>query len=473
MADPLDRLLAGKRALVTGGSRGLGRTFCRVFAEHGARVAFTYSKDEQGARLTLDAAGSSEGAVVSAHRASVLDTEATAQVVRELESAWGGIDVLVNNAGITQGRPAGDDPAPRRGHPQHRVARGRADDRGAGPLLREQGRAARNDAGDGQGGGALPDPRAMPGPRPARGRRREELARLPPRRLPEALRAGSRRNVRRGGAVRGLSGQRRQQLHERRDDRDGRGRVTARRASCLVFGGSGALGQVVCRTLAASGARVALTYRGGEAVARELAASLPNALALRAEMRSVADVESAVDRAAGAMGGVDAFVQCAGVGITVEGGGETVHHKMTQVDERAFDEMLAVNLKSTFFACRRVAEVMRAGGGGNIVLVGSIDGVKPVPAPVHYAASKAALGGMTQAMAKELGEHGIRVNVVAPGILEGGLSSVLPDGLRREYVKHCGFKRLGRFAEIASVIAWLALRNTYVTGRTILLDGAL
>ncbi len=244
----------------------------------------------------------------------------------------------------------------------------------------------------------------------------------------------------------------------------------------LVFGGSGALGSEVVRTLAGGGDRVAFTYHRNEDRAVRLASALPagQAVPMPLDATSVEDVERAVDRAAGTLGGLDAFVQCVGLGVTVECKGPTSHHRLPQVDERAFDLMMDVNVKSTFFAVRRVVEVLRRGGaGGNIVLVGSVDGVKPVPAPVHYAASKGALAGMTQALAKELGELSIKVNLVAPGILEDGLSRVLPDELRREYVKHCGLKRFAKLAEVANVIAWLARENTYVTGRTILVDGAL
>jgi 3-oxoacyl-[acyl-carrier protein] reductase len=135
--------------------------------------------------------------------------------------------------------------------------------------------------------------------------------------------------------------------------------------------------------------------------------------------------------------------------------------------------MIDVNARSAFFAVRRLSRLMRGNGGGNIVLLGSIDGVKPAPSPVHYAASKAAVSGMVKAMAKELGPYNIRVNTVAPGVLDGGLSRVLPDNLRREYLKHCGLKRLGRLDEVASVAAWLALDNTLVTAQTIVVDGAL
>ncbi len=97
-------LLAGKGVLVTGASRGLGRTLARVFAEEGARVAFSYTRDEEGARATL-AAIQAAGREGRAFLASVLDTQATEAMVRELETAWGGIDVLVNNAGVTQNLP--------------------------------------------------------------------------------------------------------------------------------------------------------------------------------------------------------------------------------------------------------------------------------------------------------------------------------------------------------------------------------
>lgn len=242
---------------------------------------------------------------------------------------------------------------------------------------------------------------------------------------------------------------------------------------CLVLGGSGAVGGAVVRSLAAKGARVAFTWNTGEAAARDLGAQVPGSLPLRVDLRRIDDLERAVDAAASELSGLDALVQCAGVAVAMECKGEQSHHRLPGLDEAAFDELLVVNVKSTFFAVRRAAPVLARGGGGNVVLLGSVDGVKPVPSPVHYAASKGALAGMAQALSKELGEVGIKVNLVAPGILEGGLSRALPESLRKEYVKHCGLRRVGRLDEVASVIAWLALENTYVTGRTLLLDGGL
>jgi 3-oxoacyl-[acyl-carrier protein] reductase len=242
---------------------------------------------------------------------------------------------------------------------------------------------------------------------------------------------------------------------------------------CLVFGGSGALGSVVCRCLHEGGAKVAFTYHTNENAARKLAAELPGSQAFPLNLLSVPALDQLIDQVAANWDGLDVFVQCAGVGLTVPSAETQVHHSMQDVEEAAWDRMHDVNAKSTFFAVRRVATHIRRAGRGNIVLIGSIDGVKPVPAPVHYAAAKGALAGMTAAMAKELGKDGILVNLIAPGILEEGMSRALPENLRQEYLKHCGLRRYGRLTEIAAWIEWLALRNTYVTGQTILVDGAL
>jgi 3-oxoacyl-[acyl-carrier protein] reductase len=92
-------MLTGKRILITGASRGLGRAMVREFAKEGAKVAFTYSRDDEGATETL-ALGAQRS-----FKCSVLDVPATEAVVQDLEKTWGGIDVLVNNAGISQALP--------------------------------------------------------------------------------------------------------------------------------------------------------------------------------------------------------------------------------------------------------------------------------------------------------------------------------------------------------------------------------
>jgi NAD(P)-dependent dehydrogenase (short-subunit alcohol dehydrogenase family) len=242
----------------------------------------------------------------------------------------------------------------------------------------------------------------------------------------------------------------------------------------LVIGGSGTLGRAVCRALAAQGSRVALTYHTGRAIADDLANTLPGATAWRLDLASVSAIADAVRDVAAALGGLDALVHCAAVGGSPgDPKPPDGHQRIEDVGEAGWDALMAVNVRSAFFACRAAVPHLREAGGGNVVLVGSIDGVKPVPSPVPYCASKAALVGMAQALAKEVGKDGIRVNVVAPGVLEGGVSRTLPKEVLGEYLKHCGLRRLGKPAEVAEVIAWLARHNTYVSAQTLVVDGGL
>jgi 3-oxoacyl-[acyl-carrier protein] reductase len=236
---------------------------------------------------------------------------------------------------------------------------------------------------------------------------------------------------------------------------------------CIVFGGSGTVGRAVCEELAASGAKVGFTFHQGRATAHELAARLDGAVAKEVDLVSVSDVGRVIDELGAELGGVDAFVHAAAV---VSASTPSRYDRLDEIDEQGWNRMMAVNVTSALFACQRLARIMQ---GGNVVFIGSVDGVKALPTPVPYAASKAALGGMARALAKELGPKNIRVNVVAPGILESGMSLTLPDDLRREYLKHCGMRRFGRPSEIASLVSWMALENTYLTAQTVLVDGGL
>jgi 3-oxoacyl-[acyl-carrier protein] reductase len=110
---------------------------------------------------------------------------------------------------------------------------------------------------------------------------------------------------------------------------------------------------------------------------------------------------------------------------------------------------------------------------GRILNISSLAGVKMMNAPVHYAAAKAALKGFTEALAKEIGRYHITVNCLAPGILEEGVSVNLPAPKLEEYLRHCALGRVGTFAEVAEVAAFLVSdANSYMSGSTIVLDGA-
>lgn len=226
---------------------------------------------------------------------------------------------------------------------------------------------------------------------------------------------------------------------------------------------------VVARALAASGARVGLTYNTGQAVAATLAEELDGAVIRHLDLTVTADIPRVLAELRAELGGLDALLHCATLGSTAEDGSFDTVESTT---ESGWDRLMSVNVRSAFFAAQYAASVMT--DGGNLVLLGSIDGVKSVPSPIAYATSKGALRAMATSLSKELGPRNLRVNVVAPGLfLEAGASRLLPDDSRAQYLRHSGAKRLGRLDEIADLCAWLLLENTYVTGQTIVVDGGL
>jgi NAD(P)-dependent dehydrogenase (short-subunit alcohol dehydrogenase family) len=234
-----------------------------------------------------------------------------------------------------------------------------------------------------------------------------------------------------------------------------------------VAGASGTVGQAVSRALAARGVRVGLTYHRNEAVAAALAAELPGAALRRLDLTATADIPRVLDELGAELGGVDAFVHAAGIGSTAS---PPAYDRLGETQEPGWDRLMAVHVRSAFFAAQHLAGKMK---GGNLVFVGSMNGVKSAPAPVPYATATGALRAMTTALAKELGPRDLRVNMVAAGILESGISGFVPEDLKSEYKKHSALKRLGKVSEVAELVAWLAVENTYVTGRTIALDGGL
>lgn len=251
--------------------------------------------------------------------------------------------------------------------------------------------------------------------------------------------------------------------------------MTHQKRRCLVLGGSGVLGQAVCEVLLKNGAQLALSYFKNEAAAKALQARYPektiHCYKLNAEDPD--QIQSVVTQAVTDLGALDALVHCIGVGVTHSERNPNEHIRMDEITAQGWDEMFRINVRSVFLAASAALPALKESANGQIVLTGSIDGEKAVPSPIHYASTKAALGGLVRSMTKELGEFQIKVNMVTPGIMNAGLSQTLPQDMREEYKKHCGFKREARPGEIASFTAWLALENSYVTGRSIIIDGAL
>jgi 3-oxoacyl-[acyl-carrier protein] reductase len=236
----------------------------------------------------------------------------------------------------------------------------------------------------------------------------------------------------------------------------------------LVTGGSRGLGRAICEALGREGARVAFNYAHSSDDARETLASLEKlgaiASAHRVSVLDKAGLGELVRELDVRHGKIDILVNNAGFGQVVP---------LALMEEEDWDQMLDTHVKGAFLATQAVLRTMVRERYGRVVNIGSLAGVKMMQAPVHYATAKAALKGFTEALAKEVGRYGITVNCVAPGILDEGVSDHLPPARKEEYLRHCSLRRVGKLAEAADVVAFVASeRASYMNGATVVVDGA-
>lgn len=162
-------------------------------------------------------------------------------------------------------------------------------------------------------------------------------------------------------------------------------------------------------------------------------------------------------------GRLDVLVHAAGI---VRDG---VLWKLTDAD---WADVLRVNLDAAFWLLRATAPLMRAGGGGSVVLVTSINGERGKFGQANYTAAKAGLIGLGRTAARELGRFGVRVNLVAPGWIESGMTAGLPDAAKAKAVEETALGRAGRPEDVAAAILFLVSdMSRHVTGQVLRVDG--
>jgi 3-oxoacyl-[acyl-carrier protein] reductase len=237
----------------------------------------------------------------------------------------------------------------------------------------------------------------------------------------------------------------------------------------LVTGGSRGLGRALCAVLAENGADVAFNYssdrEGADGTLKEILAQQRRALAFRASVLDEAALNRMVKAIEEHWGGIDILVNNAGVSQPLP---------LPLMEESDWDLVMDVNAKGQFMVSRAVLRGMIRRRAGTVLNIGSLAGLRLIEAPVHYAASKAAVKGFTQALAKEVARYNIRVNCLAPGLLEEGVGQSLPEHRLQEYLRHVSLHRVGTLEEVAKFAAFLVSdKNSYMNGETILMDGGL
>lgn len=231
----------------------------------------------------------------------------------------------------------------------------------------------------------------------------------------------------------------------------------------IVTGGTRGLGRAIAVELSKRGAKVAITYSKNDDDAEETRAQLVEPLVFKGNVADAAHVKAVVADVVKAWGGVDVLVCNAGI---------TQVLPIALIEEADWDLVMDVNAKGTFLFARAVLRHMIKARSGRILAIGNFASERLIEAPVHFAASKSALRGLAEALAREVGRYGITVNLLAPGLMDAGLAKMLPQHRIDEYLEQCALGRIAQPAEVAAFAAFLASdAASFVTGAKIAVDG--
>ncbi|MGE0607057.1 MAG: glucose 1-dehydrogenase [Pirellulales bacterium] len=239
--------------------------------------------------------------------------------------------------------------------------------------------------------------------------------------------------------------------------------------SALVTGASRGIGAAIARGLGKAGAKVVLSSRKQESVeqlAAELRAAGCEAAAVAAHMGQTHSIRELVEKCHALHGGLDIVVNNAAT--------NPVFGPAVSADEGAFDKIMAVNLRGPFTLARLVFPSMQQRGGGVILNIGSVGGLRPEPMLGLYSVSKAALISLTQVLAQEGGDSNIRVNAICPGLVRTKFSAALwqNEAILSQFLSRVPLGRMAEPEEIAALALFLCSpAASYCTGGVYAADG--
>jgi len=236
--------------------------------------------------------------------------------------------------------------------------------------------------------------------------------------------------------------------------------------TALVTGASGGIGSAIAKTLAAQGARVALSGTRAEALEKVAQEIGGGAVVTPCNLGDAASVEALIPSAVEALGGkIDILVNNAGI---------TRDNLVMRMKDDEWDQVISVNLEAAFRLIRAAARPMMKARFGRIVTITSVVGTTGNPGQANYAASKGGLTAMSKALAQELATRGITVNCVAPGFIASAMTNALNEAQKGAILGRIPAGALGEGADVAAAVAYLASREAgYVTGQTIHVNGGM
>ena len=235
----------------------------------------------------------------------------------------------------------------------------------------------------------------------------------------------------------------------------------------LVTASGAGIGRAIAQRLAAEGAAVVVSDVNDEAGAATVALIVEaggNAAYQRADVSSPEDVTALVEFAVETFGGLHLAVNNAGIG--------SMPKELQDLTLPEWDRTINVTLRGTFLSMQAEISHFRANGGGNIVNIASIAGIRATPQLTPYGAAKHGVISLTRSAALENAQQGIRVNAVAPGASETASLAELPEEAKAGYAAEVPMHRLGKPEEIANAVVWLlSEESSFVTGVVLPVDG--
>jgi len=237
----------------------------------------------------------------------------------------------------------------------------------------------------------------------------------------------------------------------------------------VITGSSRGIGRAIAESMAALGARVVISSRKAEAceaVVHEIAAAGGEAAAIPCNISRKPEVEALVDGARKRFGAVDILVCNAAV--------NPVYGPLRELTDEAFDKVMGANVKSSLWLCNLTIPAMAERGGGAVILISSIAGLRGTDRLGAYSISKAADFALTRNLAVEWGPRNVRVNCIAPGLVKTDFARALweDETLLAQRTAQTPLRRIGEPHEIGPVAAFLASgAASFITGQIIVADG--